>query len=99
MQQLTQRASNYFKRVTVTTSNFADCECSWDFTSQGISLLNEASAGTIIEYSFNGSDLCGDLDPSEATAGMIFDNRGQCRVFFRLKSGTSASVRVEAWAV
>jgi hypothetical protein len=98
MQQATQRASDYFKRVTVTSSNFADCLLAWGFTSQGISLLNEASSGTVVEYSFNGTDLCGDLDPSEATTGLIFDNRGRDRVFLRLKSGTSASVRVETWA-
>lgn len=95
----TQRTSNFFTHVTVTSSSFSDTFVQWDFVSQGIALLNLGVATNIIEYSFNGTTVHGDLDPSTASAGIIFDNRGECCVYLRLKSGTTADVRIEAWAV
>ena len=91
---------NYFNRINITTNNFVDAVASFDFITAGISLINEGTqANNIIEYSFNGADLHGDLNPNLPSAGLVFDNRHEDKVWFRLKASNVASiVRVEAWA-
>lgn len=100
MQKKTKTQHNYFTKVTVTTTDFADVALSWDFVSAGVAILNEGASGNIIEYSFdvNGVTVHGDLDPDQPSAGMIWDNRHHSKVYLRLKTGTTALVRVEAWA-
>lgn len=98
MKKPTKKTFNYFERVTVDTDNFADCALSWDFISAGIALLNEGTTGNIIQYSFDGITVHGDLNPGTSSAGVIFDNRHQSKVYFRIGSGSSADVRFEAWA-
>lgn len=94
----TKKTFNFFDRVTVCTDDFADCRVSWNFISAGIALLNEGTSGNIVQYSFNGTDIHGDLNPDLASAGIIFDSRHQDKIYFRLASGTSANIRVESWA-
>ena len=98
MRQQTKKTFNFFDRVNVTTGDFGDCAVSWDFISSGILLLNEGTAGNVVQYSFDGISVHGDLNPSLASAGIGFDERHQCKIYFRLSSGSGALVRVEAWA-
>jgi len=90
---------NFFDRITVNSNNFEDCRVSWEFNSVGLMLLNTSTvAGEIVEYSFNGVDIAGDLDPSNASAGISFDNRQENAIWFRRQTtGSSIIVRVEAW--
>lgn len=94
----TTKIFNFFDRFTVSTSNFSDTPVSWNFISCGIALLNEGASGNIVEYSFDGVNVHGDMDPDKPTAGMMFDARHLNKLYLRLKSGTSAAVRVEVWA-
>ena len=92
---------NFFERVSVSTVDFEDHVSSFGFISSGISLINTSSlAGDVVEYSFDGSTLHGDLSPTFPNAALAFDNRFESRIWFRLKvAGPSAIIRVEAWAV
>lgn len=91
---------NFFERRLISTTTFTDHAFSWDFISAGIMLLNEsANAADIIEYSFNATDVHGDLRPGTVSAGLAFDLRHESKIYFRLASGAAASViRVETWA-
>lgn len=86
---------NYYQVIDVTTANFpVDPQVSFGFNSTGMVLYNRGS--DVVEYSFDGINLHGDLDPNDATAGLAFDNRSECKIFFRA-AVTPQSVRVEAW--
>ena len=86
---------NYFKIITVNTSSFpVDPQVSFAFNSQGIILYNRGTS--VVEYSFDGVNVHGDLDPTDSTAGISFDHRVECKIFFRT-AGASQTVRVEAW--
>lgn len=88
---------NFFTKITVTDTSFpTDAQVVIPFAGQsGFSLVNEGA--TVIEYSFNGITLHGDLTPGTPTAAIIFDDRRIPAIWFRASS--SSSVRVEAWAV
>ena len=92
---------NLFKRVTITSSSFADyADVTMNFrhSNLGFTMLFEGS-GTI-EYSFNGITVHGDMDSAKATKGLVFDNRKVDAIWFRLGTASSGvTVRVEAWAV
>ena len=87
---------NFFAKITVTDTTFPnESQVTIPFAGQfGFSLVNEGS--DVIEYSFNGNTLHGDLTPGTPTAGMIFDNRRISAIWFR--SNSSSVIRVEAWA-
>lgn len=97
MRKPTKKTFNFFNKITVSSNEFIHVAY-WDFISAGIMLLNESAIGNIVEYSFDGINTHGDLNPSLASAGVVFDNRHQDRIYFRLSSGVSAIIRVEAWA-
>jgi len=87
---------NYFDVVSVADTNFpAEPQVNFGFNSQGFILLNRGSA--TVEYSFDGENVHGDLNPTDATVGVAFDGRVECKIFFRAAS-TPQTVRVEAWA-
>lgn len=86
---------NFFRVISVDGYGFpASPQARFNFISQGISLLNRGSK--IIEYSFDGTNLHGDLDPSDDSIGFTFDGRQESVVYFRGKDGYG-DVRVEAW--
>ena len=86
---------NFFSKFDVDGYDFPEePQVSIDFHSIGISFLNKGDF--IIEYSFDGSTLHGDLDPSDVSAGLVFDNRVESKIFFRSVDGYS-TVRVEVW--
>ena len=93
-----KKTYNYYKKIAITTPNFADNKFVWDFVSAGILLLNEGTAGNVVEYSFDGVETHGELDPSRASAGLSFDSRHHSKIYLRLASGTSAVIRIETWA-
>jgi len=86
---------NYFNEVTVDGYDFpTQPQANFHFNSQGFSLLNRGSY--TIEYSFDGTTLHGDLDPTDESKGLTFDFRVENKVWFRAVGGYSI-VRVEAW--
>ena len=90
---------NYFTMATVSDGYFAHCALSWPFNSTSMLILNESAAGIIVEYSFDGTTVDGNLDPSQPCAGIARDGIIANNIWFRLKSVTSpATVRFEVWA-
>ena len=92
---------NFFQKVNVVSTSFGPTTAivSFGFISMGLALLNESDdPDAIIEYSFDGATVHGDLTPFLPSEGIIFDNRSESKIWFRMKnSGKEASVRVEAW--
>ena len=97
---LTRRKdNNFFSKISVSSTNFANHVVSWNFNSTGIALMVQSNVTTdAIEYSFNGTDVHGDMVPNFPSAAIIFDNRHHNRIYFRRASnGDPVLVRVEAW--
>jgi len=70
------------------------------FPTQSVMFLNEETSATnVVEYSFNGTTVHGELDPTLPSRGVAFDNRAVSLIWFRLKSGSSGpvTVRIDAW--
>lgn len=87
---------NYYKVVSVDGYAFNyDPHVNFGFISQGFSLLNRGTK--IIQYSFDGVRVHGDLDPSDASEGLSFDNRFEDKIWFRGLDGYSGPIRVESW--
>ncbi len=86
---------NYFEVISADGYSFpSDPQVNFNFISQGFTFLNRSSS--IIEYSFDGSSLHGDLNPDDASIGLEFDERWESKVWFRGSDGYG-TVRVEAW--
>jgi hypothetical protein len=86
---------NFYEEITMDGYSFPTTpQVTFGFLSSGITLLNRGSY--IIHYSFNGTDIHGDLDPSDASIGAVFDNRVESSIWFKAVAGFSP-VRVEAW--
>lgn len=94
------RDFNYYTKVDVTVGSFqATCDAIITFPTQTVMLLNEDTGSDIVEYSFNGNTLHGELNPSLITKSMTFDNRVISKIWFRVKSGSTGpiTVRIDAW--
>jgi len=86
---------NYFEVVSVADGYFpSTSQVSLDFTPSGITLLNRGSA--VVEYSFDGTSVHGDMDPTDESVQAIFNGRNESNIWFRTASGPQ-DVRVEAW--
>jgi hypothetical protein len=87
---------NFFDTIAVDSYGFpATPQAAFPFNSQGFTLLNRGMF--TIQYSFDGVNLHGDLNPADASRGLAFDARNECKVFFRAVDGYGV-VRVESWA-
>lgn len=93
---------NFYEKIVVTNTTFgAAPEYKWDvlitFTTTGVMMLNEGTG--VVEYSFNGNTIHGELDSTSVTKALSFDNRVINTIWFRIKSGSSApiTVSVQAW--
>jgi hypothetical protein len=72
------------------------------FTTQAVMFINEETGGSqVVEYSFNGNTVHGELDPTLPTKGLSFDNRVISLVWFRLKEGSTGpvTIRTDAWGI
>lgn len=87
---------NFFTKINITDTTFPnESQVVIPFAGQtGFSLMNEG--GVVVEYSFNGNTLHGDLTPGTPSAGIIFDNRRISAIW--LRSSAPCLVRIEAWA-
>lgn len=87
---------NFFERVTITNTEFPD-SCDILININYLNNLRLDNEGTeVVEYSFNGNTVHGELDPNGATASLLFVDRRENKIWFRVDSG-SVDVRVEAW--
>jgi hypothetical protein len=88
---------NYFERITVDVSDFSanNPQVLLRFKSPRlhINLINEG--GAVVEYSFNGNTVHGDLATSGLTQEREFVGRQYTKIWFR--SSGSSTVRVEIW--
>jgi hypothetical protein len=86
---------NYFNTLSVDGYSFpTDPQINFRFLSQGFSFLNRGSF--IMQYSFDGSTVHGDMDSTDASANLSFDNRVESKIWFRAVDGYG-TVRVEGW--
>ena len=101
---------NFFSKVAVNWTQFgaSDGYTTADgygpdlvitFSTQTVMFLNEGNG--VVEYSFNGTTVHGELDSTKASAGLTFDNRVICLIWFRIKAGSSGpiNVSVHAWGI
>lgn len=91
------RDFNFFQKIEVTSTTFSnDCDLIIPFPTRGVMFLLESDG--VVEYSFNGNTLHGDMDFNAATKGIVFDNRTITKIWFRRVSGTAPlTVRIESW--
>lgn len=97
---------NFFQKLAVVATTFGGNSVGGQqpdfiisFTTQGLLFLNEGSG--VVEYSFNGITVHGELDSTGASKGLSFDNRVASMIWFRVKSGSSGpiTVSVHAWSI
>lgn len=90
---------NFFDKIYVSSTVFSDHKVAWNFTSVGIALMVESdNQADVIQYSFDGKTVHGDMTPRRPSEGIVFDNRFQNKVWFRRATpGDPVLVRVEAW--
>lgn len=93
-----RKDTNYFGKFEVSSGSF-DIRAKWSFTSVGIALLVESNDVTdVIQYSFDGVNVHGDLTPTLPSEGIIYDSRYESNVYLRRATpGPSVTVRIEAW--
>ena len=96
---LRRKSNNFFHKFHVSTTDFDDHTVAWDFNSQGFSIMVESVNDTdVVQYSFDGSTVHGDLTPGFSSQSLVFDERRANRIWFRLETeGDPVLVRVEAW--
>lgn len=101
---------NYFQKVDVNWSQFGapDGYTITDgygpdlvikFVTQSIMFLNEGTG--VVEYSFNGVTVHGELDSANSSKFLTFDSRVVSTIWFRVKSGSTGpiKIRVDAWGL
>lgn len=97
-------SSCYFKKVVVSGATFGSGAV--DTISPDIvvnvnginnfSLSNETS-GSVVEVSFGGYYVEDELDGSLTTKFLLYQNRTVSTVWFKLKSGSPATISIRAW--
>jgi len=86
---------NYFNTITVDGYSFPPIpQANFGLNPQSFTFLNRS--GHVIQYSFDGLRLHGDMNPNDSSIGLAFDGRCECKVWFRALDGYGI-VRVEAW--
>lgn len=98
---------NYFQKKTVSWGTFGGGSTDGygpdliiTFSTQAVMFLNESTG--ILEYSFNGNTVHGELDGSASslTKMLTFNSRVVSLIWFRVKSGsTTSTVSVQAWGI
>lgn len=97
---------NFFERRTVTWTQFgapdgytvADGygpDMIITFPTYGVTFYNEGTDP--VEYSFNGTTIHGEILGSGDKKYLTFLNRPASLIWFKLKSGSSSVISVEAW--
>ena len=99
------RDFNFFSKLSVTNTTFSTVTDGYraadmviTFPTQGVLFLNEGTG--VVEYSFNGTTIHGELDSTLSSKGLAFDNRTISMIWWRVKSGSSGpiTISVQAWS-
>lgn len=100
--KLQGRDFNFYQKLSVTATVFnTDADTVMKIPVRSFMLLNEGTTSSqVVEYSFNGNTVHGELDPSLPSRGLTFDNRVANFIWFRMKAGSTGpvNVRVDAWS-
>lgn len=93
-----RKDTNYFGKFEVSSGSF-DVMAKWSFNSVGIAIMVESNDVTdVVQYSFDGINVHGDMTPTLPSEAIIFDNRHQSSIYLRRAiPGPSVTVRIEAW--
>lgn len=103
------RDHNFFQSASITATTFGGGSVDGyqpdmiiTFPTYGVIFTNE-TAGQVVEYSFNGTTVHGQLDGAvtSTTRTLTFLNRTVSPIWFRLKSGSGgpSTVTVTAWCI
>jgi len=99
------RDFNFYEKINVVATDFGSESVDGQqpdiiitFPTQSVLFLNEGTG--VVEYSFNGNHVHGELDSSLPSKALSFDNRVISFIWFRLKSGNVGpiTIRVDAWS-
>ncbi len=95
---------DFYQKVSVSNTTFGvpdgyKYDILIPFSTYGVQFLNLGSG--IVEYSFNGFDIHGELNPANPSAGLTFDNRVVSKIWFRVQTGSSGPIQisVQAWGI
>lgn len=97
---------NFFQKISVTATTFGGGSVTGvqpdviiTFTTQGIQLLNLGTG--VVEFSFNGNTVHGELNSANPSVGLTFDNRVVSKIWFRVQAGSTGpiTVSVNAWSI
>jgi hypothetical protein len=93
------RDFNFYEKIEVSSPDFNEkLDVIITFSTQSVMMLLENTTG-IVEYSFNGNTVHGELNSALPSRAIAFDNRVISKIWFRIKSGSPSplTVRVDAW--
>lgn len=93
------RDFNFYSKYTILNSAFQDeCDTIITFSTTSVMMLLENTTG-VVEYSFNGNTVHGELNAALPSRAIAFDNRVISKIWFRVASGSPSplTVRVDAW--
>lgn len=99
---------NFYQKVSVSNTTFGVSSDGYKydvlipFSTSTVTFLNEGTAATsVIEYSFDGINVHGEINPTLPNRYSVFRDRSICKIWFRIKSGSTGPVvvDVEAWAI
>jgi hypothetical protein len=100
------RDFNFYQKLNVTATDFGSNSVNGvqpdmviTFPTQTVMFLNESTVG-VVEYSFNGTTVHGELDPTLISKSLTFDDRVISLIWFKLKAGNAGpvTIRVDAWS-
>lgn len=98
------RDYNFYQKIPVTATTFGGSSADGyqpdtiiTFSTQSVMFLNEGT-GTV-EVSFNGTTVHEALSSTNASAGIVYDNRVISMIWLRVQSGSSGpiNVSIRAW--
>lgn len=86
---------NFYRKLSVVGANFASTsDILITFPTYTVNFSLESTG--VVQYSFNGTDVHGEMDSTKSSKDLSFQNRQLCKIWFKLISGTG-TVRIEAW--
>jgi hypothetical protein len=100
------RDYNFYQKIPVTATTFGGSSVDGyqpdtiiTFSTQSVMFLNEG-AGTV-EVSFNGVTVHDTLSSTNASAGIVYDNRVISMIWLRVQAGSSGpiNVSIRAWGI
>ena len=87
---------NYFNKLSVSiTDGYFPTECQILIPFSTYTVTFGLESGGLVEYSFNGITLHGDMTDGYASEHLVFENRVISKIWFR----GAGTIRVEAWGI